>query len=205
MTTERKRAANRRNAARSTGPISAAGKARSRTNALSHGLAASITGFVQLAEIEQLALALAGTAPTPQMIQHARTAAAAELDLMRVRAARADFISRAAADLAIFAPLRLVPEETIEELRSVVASASAGIFEGGSTTPAESLERAILWNEYQLSRPPPNEDEKPAMAFGRHFREISRYDRYERRALSRRKRALRALDQLRAVVGVSLS
>ena len=40
MTTDKQRAANRRNAAQSTGPRTSAGKAASRGNALKHGLCA---------------------------------------------------------------------------------------------------------------------------------------------------------------------
>ncbi|MGY4429440.1 hypothetical protein ACVWWO_001917 [Bradyrhizobium sp. F1.13.1] len=42
MATEKQIAANRRNAARSTGPRTMSGKARSRTNALLHGFAAAL-------------------------------------------------------------------------------------------------------------------------------------------------------------------
>ncbi|WP_027554709.1 hypothetical protein [Bradyrhizobium sp. Cp5.3] len=42
MATEKQIAANRRNAASSTGPRTASGKARSRMNALRHGLAAAL-------------------------------------------------------------------------------------------------------------------------------------------------------------------
>jgi hypothetical protein len=44
MATEKQIAANRRNAAKSSGPRTAAGKSRSKMNALRHGLAARLEG-----------------------------------------------------------------------------------------------------------------------------------------------------------------
>src|SRR5215472_11641031 len=56
MTSETRRAANRRNAARSTGPRSAAGKKRASQNALCHGLAISLGQDAETrAEIERMA------------------------------------------------------------------------------------------------------------------------------------------------------
>jgi hypothetical protein len=48
MTTEKQRAANRHNAKKSTGPKSAAGRARSRMNATQHGLTGLWTGLCQM-------------------------------------------------------------------------------------------------------------------------------------------------------------
>ena len=197
MTSERKRAANRRNAKRSTGPRSAAGKAKSRNNALRHGLARKHTRLIgQIGEIDQLALAFAGSDPSPEMLYYARAAAEAELDVMRVRTVRADFISQKAADPATFAPQRLLPDSRIDKLRKVVESGPDEIFHDSRAALANTLRIAIEYNDYQRNRPLPNDEDKPAVAFSRHYREISRFDRYEQRALSRRKRALRTLIQL---------
>ena len=55
MTSERKKAANRRNAQKSTGPRTEEGKARVRLNALKHGLAAAKTrGNLSIAEVSVL-------------------------------------------------------------------------------------------------------------------------------------------------------
>ena len=63
MTSACKIAANRRNAARSTGPRSAEGKMRARRNALKHGLAThACPDPAHAVEIERLAKALAGQA-----------------------------------------------------------------------------------------------------------------------------------------------
>lgn len=196
MTTERKRAANRRNAARSTGPRSAAGKARSRKNALRLGLAACLNhAHGHSEEIERLALAILGTGTRPDLLYYARRAAEAELEVLRVRAARAAFISRAAADPATFAPIKLISKRTIEGLRKI-ATAPPEIFEGLRTHASETLRRAEELNAYRLSSPLPEVHDRPAVALGRKWRELARFNRYERRALSRRKKALRAFDLL---------
>src|SRR6516162_9199576 len=61
MTSETRRAANRRNAARNTGPRSAAGKKRASQNALRHGLAISLRhDAATRAEIERMAKLICG-------------------------------------------------------------------------------------------------------------------------------------------------
>lgn len=81
-----KRAANRANAAKSTGPRSAAGKVRSSKNALRHGLNLPITQSVASGEVEALARRLAGG--DPGRLEAARAAAEAQLDLRRIRGAK---------------------------------------------------------------------------------------------------------------------
>src|ERR1700730_4081246 len=92
MSSERKILANRRNARFSTGPRTWAGKKRTSKNAWRHGLAAGIPWEPErLAELEQLANALAPEG-LPDQIDGARMIAEAELDLLRVRAARANLV-----------------------------------------------------------------------------------------------------------------
>jgi hypothetical protein len=82
MTTERQRLANQRNARLSHGPISADGKARSRRNALKHGLSAKV--LVDPASIQQIEdLAQGNAQDTPRDV--ARELAAGESALRQIR------------------------------------------------------------------------------------------------------------------------
>ena len=90
MTSERKIAANRNNAKKSTGPRSSAGRAVSRRNALRHGLAASIGNDPAFGDdVEDLAKALSSTSGLQSVSGVAREAAEAQFDLSRIRKIRA--------------------------------------------------------------------------------------------------------------------
>jgi hypothetical protein len=85
MTSHRRRAANRRNAQRSTGPRSAEGKARAAANAQRHGLAAAAPGPERAAETARLAAAYR---PLLGDVELAQRAAEAHVRLHRVKAAK---------------------------------------------------------------------------------------------------------------------
>jgi hypothetical protein len=88
MPSDRKIEANRKNASKSTGPRSQAGRKASRRNALRHGLAIDIgTDPAFRGEIETLARTL--SRDQQEVTECAREAAAAEFDLIRIRKVRA--------------------------------------------------------------------------------------------------------------------
>jgi len=90
MPSERKIAANRSNAKKSTGPRSDAGRQVSRRNALRHGLAIDIrTDPAYSEDIEQLAKILSHARGRQNVSDNARDAAEAVLDLSRIRKIRA--------------------------------------------------------------------------------------------------------------------
>jgi hypothetical protein len=96
---QKKLEANRRNARRSTGPKSEDGKARSRLNAVSHGLAAQLSAVIGAQDIARIAELVA-----PPDAEEPRKAAAwrlaqGEVLLDRCRMARATIAAEAAGDM----------------------------------------------------------------------------------------------------------
>jgi hypothetical protein len=72
VTTDRQRAANRANAAKSAGPYTKAGKAKASQNARRHGLAAALSGEPgAVKEIERLAQAIVVDAGRQDLIEYA--------------------------------------------------------------------------------------------------------------------------------------
>jgi hypothetical protein len=90
MTSAKKIEANRRNALRSTGPRTAAGKARSRQNATRHGLAAVLKEYTQVPApaVAKLAAVIAAGFSDPLAEAHGIAFAEAEMRLRRARAAQ---------------------------------------------------------------------------------------------------------------------
>ncbi len=182
MPSERQIAANRRNARKSTGPRSGAGKNRSRRNAYRHGLTVSITsseGFAK--QLDKLAREIAGDTEDPILLERARAIAQAELDLARVRRAKVALVERASA----FGELD-PPRLTLTQMISLLNAFARG--------------RQILPRSIDLPKPidssatmPSQEPDRSAEAVRRVLPELRKLDRYERRAAARRDRAVVAL------------
>lgn len=100
MSSHARMAANKRNAARSTGPLTPLGKQRASRNALKHGLSASIRHHRDISnKIEALAVAIAGANSIPRRLQAARGVAEAELELRRLQEFRLALIEAEAAKI----------------------------------------------------------------------------------------------------------
>ena len=85
--------ANRRNAARSTGPRTAKGRSRSAQNARRHGFACAVVDGTKLSEeAEKLARAVAGPDPSPQRLYYARIIAETQFTLARISVAKTTLI-----------------------------------------------------------------------------------------------------------------
>lgn len=147
MSPGRKIAANKANAARSTGPKTASGKTTASGNAYKYGLAARLVDdAARRSQVENLArklvLAQSGPCRREQYI-----IAEAELDLLRIRDVRAKIINEAIAGCG----LSVANENSVSGMRSDLAS------------------------------------------FLRALPLLEKLERYERRALSRRRRATKQM------------
>jgi hypothetical protein len=181
MASERQLAANRRTAQKSTGPRSRAGKKRASANSYRHGLSigtASVPEFT--ASVDALAREIAGKDANAALLELARAAAHAELDLARVRRAKVALINRMAAfgELDPFDPFtswRVI--KYILNRRYGPRGANAG------------------W-DFAIPKPPKlpmKEPERSAEAIRRALPELLKLSRYEQRAASRRDRACREI------------
>jgi hypothetical protein len=158
MISKLKGAATRKQPCRSTGPRKSASKGCANRNARRHGLAVPIRRAPGvLAEIDRLAMILAGSRREPAALEQARIAAAAELELLRVRAYRQFVIENKTA--------QAVPHHR----------------------------PAVLDDKRDPSASEDLNQEQNASAIAGVLPDLAALDRYEKRALSRRKRAMRWL------------
>src|SRR5262249_1268405 len=100
MTSAKAIAANRRNARRSTGPRTAAGKRQAAANSLRYGVTASLQADPTMgAVVRRIVSVLAGPGASPARLALVRPIAEAEVELLRIRNARVALINLAAANL----------------------------------------------------------------------------------------------------------
>src|SRR6266446_955405 len=120
MASERQIAANRRNARKSTGPRSGAGRKRASGNAYRHGLTLNITSTAAFAkQLDKLARKIAGNTDDAITLERAREIAQAELDLARVRRAKVALIERPSAFGEPFDRGRLIVPKPIDALATM--------------------------------------------------------------------------------------
>ena len=172
MTSERKIRANRANARASTGAKTADGKRRSARNALRHALSLPAHSDPKLSEVvETLARQIADSGNNAALQHLARPIAEAQIDLCRVRHARHQVYSQLLQD-PYFGSSAHAPAV----LRSVLPTSAVD-------TPFVELRK--LFNEIP-------EDRHFAIILSQQIEKLLAIDRYERRAFSRRKLAIRA-------------
>jgi hypothetical protein len=195
VATERQRSANRANAGRSAGPRTRAGKAVASGNARKHGLAAAVRGEPGVeAEIEQLARAIADEAGRPDLVGLARRIAEAEMDLRRIRRSRATLAKIPGSDVPPVSKVRSQNSRSflsniLRLLRRKVPTVediTVQLYSAGFGSNAPDFVEA------------PGKGQK-----GKPKAEV--LERYERRATSRRKSAIRDFDLARSAPREGLS
>jgi hypothetical protein len=181
VTSERKIKANRINAQASTGPRTAQGRARAARNAFRHGLSLPIHSDPALSEeVERLAREIAGPAPNGEVQELANEIAEAVIDLRRVRHAR----HRLLAD-ALCNPYR----DSRANMGQKAKLMCRLLRPNAPEMPELELQKLLT----STTEGP----EKFATILLQELKELSALDRYERRALSRRRFAIRVLDEAR--------
>jgi hypothetical protein len=181
MTSEDQRRANRANGRASAGPKTMAGKARVRLNAWGHGLATKVLTDTKWAPaVESLARQLAGENAKTDLLAMARKVAEHQVELTRMRAYRARRVEQAYSD----------PKFSTKRRQAIEGGIEAN-FDRGSTSATVS-EREPAHDGHV------RDDAKLGEVLTSMAKELAAIDRYERRALSRRKFAIREFDKLKA-------
>jgi hypothetical protein len=181
MASERQIAANRCNARRSTGPRSTSGKKRTSQNAYRHGLTKPLSRAECARAVETLARQIAGDRADKIALALAHDAAAAELELARVRRVRTALIERVTAFGRFDVPSRF-PSPKDEAAWIMQHFFGATLWKGRPKFAVGPLPAM-----------PSQEPQRTAEAMRRILPELIKLNRYESRAVTRRDRAIRTI------------
>jgi hypothetical protein len=178
LKSDRKIKSNRENARASTGPKTTQGRARAARNAVRHALSLPVySDPVLFGEVEALAREIAGTNANAEIQELAHCIAEAQIDLRRVRCARHQFLTRTLAEPYY---------ESRANTRAKLALVGRLL---GKNPPDVSLDALATFVTSTPEGP-----QKFALILAQETKQLLAIDRYERRALSRRKFAIRAFD-----------
>jgi hypothetical protein len=177
MASERQILANRRNAQKSTGPRSATGKNRVSSNAFRHGLRSTRPTCSDARRLMgQFAVQLARGSQDPSVRHWAQAAAGAIFDLDRIRHSKVLWIDQAS-----------YTEHGIESERAPLTKGHGLLT---ATQPASGKQRLGCELPQAASR---SEPQQTAEAVRRVLPQLQIFQEYERRAASRRDKALRLM------------
>jgi hypothetical protein len=187
LTGDRRKRANRANAKSSTGPKTSAGKARAAQNAFRHGLNVPVLSDPSLApEVETIARGISSPYESGETFEWARRIAEAQVDLNRVRNSRRQLITR------LFVDPAYQPTQVYRQQLRVAKMVLGGYRPRTLPIDVDAIKD-------MLSPKPLQGEEKIARIFEEKFADLATFDRYERRALSRRKAAIRNFDAARTL------
>jgi hypothetical protein len=179
VTSERKITANRANAQTSTGPKTTRGRSRAARNALRHALSLPVYSDPVLSEeVEVLAREIIGTDSNSEMQELARRIAEAQIDLGRVRHVRHQILSQALSD----------PDYESEAMLGKKAALAIRILR------RSDLDTPLTGEAMEFLSSKPQGPRKFATILADKAGQLLALDRYERRALSRRRFAICAFD-----------
>jgi hypothetical protein len=193
MSSQAQLAANRANARKSRGPRSAAGRTRASRNALRHGLAAiSRHNPAYFPEIGRMATAYCEGDTDPLLFEQALIIAESDIILICLGAERLAAIERMRDPDAIpfsdsKASLARARARFAQAKRAYAQLVKAKQAKAGSTS--DTGKASISAQKNKGPHPPAQRDECDAMC--RAAPDLTRLERYERRAASRRNRAIR--------------
>lgn len=172
MTSDRQIASNRNNGRRSRGPRTAAGKASSSRNAIRHGLAVSVMHDLAIcAEVESLARAIAGDGADNLRRAQARIVAEAQLDLARIQDTKVTLMNSHIA--------KTMPSKAAALGHDATRNWQCGDADLGPQI-CDPLSKTKFPQEFDIA---------PMIEI---LQQLAKLDRYVVRAISRRRRAMRA-------------
>jgi hypothetical protein len=181
LTSDRKISSNRKNARASTGPKTAQARVRAARNALRHALSPPVCSHPALSEdVETPAREIAGPDANAEIQELAHQIAEAQIDLRRVRCARHQFLTRTLAEPYY---------DSRANAREKVAMLGRLLGKDPPDVPLDALVSVVTST--------PQAPHKLATILSQEAKQLLAMDRYERRALSRRKFAIRAFDAAR--------
>lgn len=197
MTSLKKSAANKANGNKSAGPKTASGKMRSRRNAVKHEITSSKSRGPEFTErVAQTAKAICGDSTSPELAFCAGRIAESELLLQVIRTQRVSIIDRLRHPF--LEPL-VKGDQTVAVMERLIAQADLADGEYSQLIDQMQKNKETFFAPWPPRKLEPNEpawkyeeakdrDEDEAMNAA--LPDLERLLRYERRILSRRKRAV---------------